>query len=403
MSGSKVKKSAGSINSLACFNEWDTAGAKRLKYPAREARQTSSGRLRACPGGVYLTCKSFQILYYMLSYAFRVLKAQGYENMGTEEFHNVSELCAAILVKGFSKQLKQGLSREYITEADELSVPRGKIDISESIKKLSMQRRKLVCVYDDFSVNYYLNQIIKTTMCILLKFRISSVRRKEIRKLLVYLGDIDVLDIHSINWNIQYNRNNQTYRMLVFICYLIIKGLLQSQTDGSVKMMDFLDEQRMYHLYEKFILEYYRQEFPDIEANASRIDWMLDDWNSDMLPVMQSDITLSHGGRILIIDAKYYANSLQYQYDKYSIISGNLYQIFTYVKNKDAEMAGVEHIPVAGMLLYAKTDEENYPQNKYRMSGNAIEVRTLDLSGDFSGIRRQLDGIAEEYLGITAA
>ena len=168
-------------------------------------------------------------------------------------------------------------------------------------------------------------------------------------------------------------------------------------------MMDFLDEQRMYHLYEKFILEYYRQEFPDIEANASRIDWKLDDGNSDMLPVMQSDITLSHGGRTLIIDAKYYANSLQYQYDKYSTISGNLYQIFTYVKNKDAEMAGVEHISVAGMLLYAKTDEENYPQNKYRMSGNAIEVRTLDLSGDFSGIRRQLDGIAEEYLGITAA
>ena len=55
MSGSKVKKSAGSINSLACFNEWDTAGAKRLKYPAREARQTSSGRLRACPGVVYFT------------------------------------------------------------------------------------------------------------------------------------------------------------------------------------------------------------------------------------------------------------------------------------------------------------------------------------------------------------
>ena len=59
MSGSKVKKSAGSINSLACFNEWDTAGAKRLKYPAREARQTSSGRLRACPGVVYLNSERY--------------------------------------------------------------------------------------------------------------------------------------------------------------------------------------------------------------------------------------------------------------------------------------------------------------------------------------------------------
>ena len=65
MSGSKVKKSAGSINSLACFNEWDTAGAKRLKYPARKARQTSSGRLRACPGVVYFIRRheSLHVLY----------------------------------------------------------------------------------------------------------------------------------------------------------------------------------------------------------------------------------------------------------------------------------------------------------------------------------------------------
>lgn len=37
--------------------------------------------------------------------------------------------------------------------------------------------------------------------------------------------------------------------------------------------MDFLDEQRMCRLYEKFILEYYRKEFPKITANASKIDW----------------------------------------------------------------------------------------------------------------------------------
>ncbi len=91
---------------------------------------------------------------------------------------------------------------------------------------------------------------------------------------------------------------------------------------------------------------------------------------------------------------------MQQQYDKYSIISGNLYQIFTYVKNKEAELTGTEHERVAGMLLYARTDAEVYPQNKYRMSGNDIEVRTLDLSGDFSEIREQLNLIAGTYLGV---
>ena len=35
----------------------------------------------------------------------------------------------------------------------------------------------------------------------------------------------------------------------------------------------FLDEQRMSRLYEKFILEYYRKEFPQISTSASRIPW----------------------------------------------------------------------------------------------------------------------------------
>lgn len=337
-------------------------------------------------------------IYYMLSYAFRVLNEQGYKSIQTEEFHNVGELCAAILVKGFSIQLKRGLGREYIAESDELSSPRGKIDITGSIKTQSMQRKKLVCEYDEFSVNSYMNQIIKTTMCLLIKSKISPARKKEIRKLLVYLGEVDVIDIHTINWNVQYNRNNQTYRMLISICYLVIKGLLQTQSDGSMKLMDYLDEQRMHHLYEKFILEYYRKEFPMITANASQIPWQLDDGYDDMLPVMQTDIMLSYRDKTLIIDAKYYGNSLQQQYDKYSIISGNLYQIFTYVKNKEVELVETDHQRVAGMLLYAKTDAEIYPQNKYKMSGNDIEVRTLDLSGDFSAIKEQLDIIAATYL-----
>lgn len=343
-----------------------------------------------------------QNIYYMLSYAFKVLNEQGYKSVETEQFHNVAELCAAILSKGVSLQLKRGLGREYICETEELSSPRGKLDISESIKTQSIQRKKLVCTYDDFSINSYMNRIIKITMLILLKSKISTARKKELRKLLVFFGEVDEIDAHSINWNIRYNRNNQTYQMLISICYLVIKGLLQTQSDGTTKLMDFLDEQRMHHLYEKFILEYYRKEFPQISANASQIPWKLDDGVDDMLPVMQSDIMLSYASKTLIIDAKYYAHTLQQQYDRYSIHSGNLYQIFTYVKNKEAEISEQEHEHVSGMLLYAKTDAEVYPENEYRMSGNKIEVRTLDLSGNFDSIKEQLNHIVNKYLGIAA-
>lgn len=338
-------------------------------------------------------------IYYMLSYAFQVLSEQGYKNIETEQFDNVAELCAAILSKGVSMQLKRGLGREYIEKTESLSSLRGRIEISESIKTRSLLKRQLVCSYDDFSENSYMNRIIKTTMELLLHADIAKARKKELRKLLVFFGDVDLLDLHSINWKIQYNRNNQTYRMLISICYLVVKGLLQTNTDGSTRLMDFLDEQRMCRLYEKFILEYYRKEFPQLSASASQIPWVLDDGIGEMLPVMQTDIMLSHGCKVLIIDAKYYSHTTQAQYDVRTLLSGNLYQIFTYVKNKEAGLGGTPH-EVSGMLLYARTDEAVQPSNTYKMSGNKISVRTLDLNCEFTEIAEQLDFIVKEHFDL---
>lgn len=342
-----------------------------------------------------------QNIYYMLSYAFQVLNEQGYRNIATEEFDNTAELCAAILARGISTQVKCGLGKEYIPQTEALSSIRGKIDISESIKTQTFLKKQMICSYDEFSVNSYMNRIIKSTVQILLKSDISKARKKELRKLMVFFDEVEVIDLYSVNWNMQYNRNNQTYRMLISICYLVFKGLLQTQSDGTTKLMDFLDERRMHRLYEKFILEYFRREHPDLTANASQIPWQLDDGFGDMLPVMQTDIMLIRDEKTLIIDAKYYAHTMQRQYDKNTLHSGNLYQIFTYVKNKEAELAGQPH-EVSGMLLYARTDEDIYPEKEYQMSGNRIEVRTLNLDGDFDMIKSQLDEIAEKYFGKSA-
>lgn len=335
----------------------------------------------------------------MLTYAFRVLNEQGYKKIATEEFSNVGELCAAILCKGVSIQLKRGLDREYVEHEEMLSTLRGKINMSESIKTQAILRKQLVCTYDDFSVNSYMNQIIKTTMKLLLKSDISKLRKKDLRKLLIFFDGVDTLDAHSINWSVRYNRNNQTYRMLVSICYLVIAGLLQTNTDGTTPLMDFIDEQRMSRLYEKFLFEYYKKEFPQISVRASQIPWALDNEMSSMLPIMQSDIMLTYKKKVLIIDAKYYSRTTQTFYDSHTLHSNNLYQIFTYVKNKDAQLKE-EGYEVSGMLLYARTDEIIQPNNTYQMSGNEISVSTLDLDGDFSEIVEQLDNIVSGHFGI---
>lgn len=334
-----------------------------------------------------------QNIYHMLAYAFQILREQGYASCGTEEFENTADLLSAILVKGVSVQIKRGLGRTYIEQTEPLSCLRGKIDVTESIKQQTIIKQQLICTYDEFSVDSYMNRILKTTMELLLRYDIPKSRKKELRNLLLYFKDVGTLDVHSINWNFRFNRNNQSYQMLMSICYLVIKGLLQTTADGTVKLMQFLDEQRMCRLYEKFILEYYRKHYPQIKTAASQIGWALDDGISAMLPTMQSDIMLTFGSKTLIIDAKYYGHTMQTQYDVHTLHSNNLYQIFTYVKNK--AVAGGE---VSGMLLYARTDEAIQPDNTYMMSGNRISVKTLNLDCPFHTISEQLNSIADSFL-----
>ena len=59
-----------------------------------------------------------------------------------------------------------------------------------------------------------------------------------------------------------------------------------------------------------------------------------------------------------------------------------MYQIFSYVKNKDLELKGKD-CEVSGMLLYAKTNQSIQPDSDYLIDENLISVKTIDLNQDF--------------------
>ena len=279
-------------------------------------------------------------IYYMLFYAFQILKQSNYDEVASEKFDNAQDLFAAILSKGIGQQLKQGL---YIE------------------------------------------------------------RKIALKKVLVFFDGIELLEPSEIAWSrLHYQRNNKNYELLMNVCYFVLDGMLQTTEKGEYKMTAFSDE-HMARLYEKFILEYYSQHHMYLtEVKAGQVKWNLVGENSEsmirFLPIMQTDIMLRLKERTLIIDAKYYGRTLQKQFDKYTLHSNNIYQIFTYVKNQDKDNTG----DVAGILLYAKTDEDITPDVMFNMGGNQIGAKTLDLNKDFALIADQLDKIAENYFGIKA-
>ena len=339
-----------------------------------------------------------QNIYYMLAYAFQCLNEKDEREYSSEQFDFVADLFALILLKGIVKQIKRGLAKEYITHTDEIASPRGKIRMADTFNKLATQQKVTVCDIDEYLEDTYSNQILKAVMLLLLKSdAVRNGTKKRMKKALLFFQNVGEANLRHVNWNrFVFTRNNASYRMMMYVCRMIIDGMIIGENDnGQYKLKEFVDDQKMPKLYEKFILEYYRKHYPQFTVTQSQIEWNLDNDMTDLLPRMKSDIMIEYRGKTLIIDAKYYSSSLQTntQYGNQTIHSHNLYQIYTYVKNKDR----LSKKSVSGMLLYANAEGHN-PDVEYMMDGNKISVKTLDLNCPFASVSKQLNRFADDWL-----
>ena len=210
---------------------------------------------------------------------------------------------------------------------------------------------------------------------------------------------VDDIDLRTIPWTtLTYQRNNQSYRMLLYLCYFVINRMLLTTTSGNYKMRQFTEE-HMSALYEKFILNYYDMHHHDLHPEAKYIDFdireSITEEAQDFLPRMKSDIFIKKAGKIMIIDAKYYKNIWQV-YDRddpessRTIRNAHLYQIMTYVNNTDVNHTG----NTTGVLLYAQTGDHKYNLDYPDINGNHYIVRTLDLNVKFDELKVQLDNLA---------
>jgi 5-methylcytosine-specific restriction enzyme subunit McrC len=334
-------------------------------------------------------------IYYMLAYAFRGLTASNAVNLGNEDFENLHTLFAEIILHGMNRQIKRGIQRGYTAHTEPLSGLRGKIDISASVCQLTPLKRQLVCEFDEFTEDTLPNRIIKAAMMVLLRHgELDAKKRRELKRITDYLGAVTNIRPCDVRFDIlKSQRVDKEYKMLLSVCKLLFDGLLMNEADGSYKLRSWLPDEKMHKLYESFVREYYRYHHPELNASASQIKWDLADTdNTEFLPMMQSDTTLTNGNKTLIIDTKWYSRTLlsSHHSDKVKYHSANLYQIYSYVHNHAKNTKG----NVYGTLLYAKTDEAVTPNSNYTISGNGISVKTLDLSQNFSSIKSQLENLA---------
>jgi len=336
-------------------------------------------------------------IYYMLCYAFESLNQSAIDKVAAKDFENIWDLIAVILCQGINKQLRRGLIRDYVSHEAPLSTVRGRIVLENSIGLKLRKSNRLACEFDEYEENILLNRILKNTAELLMKSeRVKKETRRKLRNNLTFFHNVDVLNLRDVKWNrLTFGRREREYQLLINICRLVADNLLLSEEKGELILPSFLIDQQFHNLFEKFVLNYFKIERKDLTAKSQSIKWdITSECDSSTLPGMLTDVYLQKGNHRLIIDTKYYSKSLSQRYEKRTVHSNNLYQIFAYVINESAHTDD----RVDGMLLYAKTDEEITPDELFHLNGHRFWVKTIDLNREFDkrerSIRKQLENIA---------
>jgi len=331
-------------------------------------------------------------IYYLLSYAWNKLEESDRVRISIEEKTHILDLFAKVLINATRILLKRGIDQSYVELTSEIHAIRGKLEFSASVKRGLLEKSKAVCSFDEFSSNILANKILVTTLLRLVRTKeLDKGLKEELISLMRMLPAIDQLELRSSMFKqVKLSRNNRFYGFILNVCQIMYECTLPTEKKGEYYFVDFTrDQNKMNRLFEEFVRNFYKIEcdnFPNVRRENIR--WNFDDDSVDLayLPQMMTDITLENEHRKIIIDAKYYSDTLVVNFEKEKIRSSNLYQLFSYIVNQEDDTP--KTMNACGILLYP-TVQKDYDL-EYSYGNHKIKLCTVNLNTDWTIISKRL-------------
>jgi len=329
-------------------------------------------------------------IYYLFCYAWDRFEEAQAVGVGAEASPDLPNLLAKVLLAGTRRLIRRGLDRSYELTRDDLSTVRGRIDFPGSILLQTRRTPRLMCEFDELSHDVLHNQLIKAVLRKLSQVdTLDGELAHELRMIARRLTDVsDIYVTRSLFRRVQLHRNNAHYDLLLKVCELAFLAMLPKHGGGYAFDDVLRDEVKMRDIFEAFVRNFYGAE--QSHYDVSRLNFS---WDGELvrgegrLPTMKTDVFLDGPDRRIIVDTKYYARALQTsQYGGESFDSGNLYQLFAYLKN--ARSRGPEYDNVEGLLLYPQVGS---PIDAVaNLQGHELRLATIDLSQPWPRIDRAL-------------
>ncbi len=352
-----------------------------------------------------------QNVFYLLCYAWGMADMRNKIKIGVEYCHSMDNLLVHILVNATNELLRRVLYQGYHGTEKVIDGIKGRLNIASTLKISRTHQGKTVCEFDELTSDVKINQIIYSSLSNSLRINgLSKENKERVIKLLrrfpfTHCIRITERDFHDI----RLHRNNRYYQFILNVCEMLHNSMLPDESrKGIINFIDVLDDERkMNILFERFLLNFCRQECGDFfpEVGRTHIHFKLTPIGAtfaqatskaiSLLPIMETDVTLYNPktGKKTILDAKYYQETLVSKFGQNGKIRReHLSQIITYVMNQEDE--NKPHTKETdGILVYPTTNQDIDVAFSYKNTNHIIRICTINLNQDWQLIENRLKEI----------
>jgi 5-methylcytosine-specific restriction enzyme subunit McrC len=331
--------------------------------------------------------------FYVLLYAWnRVPEGRGIDVTGVVH-PELSNLIAKVLLEGVRNLLRRGLARSYVESDEDLTRPRGRMRISETLNRALMSRVQIACTVDDLSRDVLPNRIVKTTLERLTKTAdIDAELRTDIAAVLTGLSDIRTIQHSARDFGlVQLHGNNASYGFLLRVCALAYEALLPKLGTDRFQFRDVTaNAVEMGYIFQDFIRYFFEREQKQFDVGVEKYRWNMDHsvgHGHQLWPRMETDTFLFDGRRTIIIECKWTPNVLtKSRFGSRSLRGDHLRQLHAYMTQHKHTRDRVG--TVEGLLLYPLTADP--VDVAVTLDGQWFRVRTINFAARWQEIHAEL-------------
>ncbi len=335
-------------------------------------------------------------LYYLFLYAWNRFEEGRPVDVGGVDSPELVDLFGKVLAGGLKRLIRRGIRRSYVSVHEDLSRLKGRVNFAGSMEYIMRRAPRLNCEFDELELDIPENQVLKATASRLTRVvGIDKDIAHDLRLRLKSFNEIsDVRLSRQLFRQVQIHRHNAFYDFLIQVCELIFEATLPEGRGGRYRFSDILnDEVEMWRVFQEFVRNFLRREQDELRVRPLEMKWDAEGPKEqlDLLPKMETDIHLKSAHRRVIIDTKFYSETLQVRRGKRSLRSGHLFQLFAYLKNSEA--LGPEYERAEGILLYPAVGER--VDFRAMIQGHSVRVCTVNLDQEWKKIHEDLLGVVE--------